>query len=123
MIPAPASLVPMAHVRDVARSIAFYRRLGFEVANTVTPPGATAPIWAMIGTDRARLMLNLADGEVDPDQQAILFYLYFEDIDAVHADLAGAGFAVGAMRYPPHRPRGEFSLLDPDGYCLVLTHS
>jgi hypothetical protein len=28
-------LVAMAHVADVARSIEFYRQLGFEVGNTV----------------------------------------------------------------------------------------
>ena len=33
------SLVPMAFVRSVPDSIAFYRRLGLEPENTFTPEG------------------------------------------------------------------------------------
>jgi hypothetical protein len=31
------SLVPLAHVRSVPRSLEFYRKLGFVVAGTHTP--------------------------------------------------------------------------------------
>jgi hypothetical protein len=42
------SLVPLAHVRSVMRSIAFYRKLGFVVRNTHTPEGGVEPVWAWL---------------------------------------------------------------------------
>jgi hypothetical protein len=41
----------------------------------------------------------------------------------VHAALSARGFAVGEMAYPFYCPKGEFKLRDPDGYCLMLTHT
>lgn len=37
------SLVPMAHVADVAASTAFHEKLGFEIAGSFTPPGDDQP--------------------------------------------------------------------------------
>ena len=113
----------MAHVADVARSVAFYARLGFAVQNTHTPPFADAPVWAMLGAGEARLMVTRADGPVDPAEQAVLFYLYYDGIAGVHAALGAGGLPVGPLRYPPYSPRGEFALADPDGYCLMLAHA
>jgi hypothetical protein len=113
----------MAHVADLDRSIAFYARLGFTIRNTFTPDGASAPTWAMLEAGNVRLMVVLADEPVDASVQAVLFYLYFEDIAAVHASLAEAGLDVGPLDAPPHSPNGEFRLLDPDGYCLMLAHT
>jgi len=38
MAPRVRSLIPFLHVRDLAGSIAFSPKLGFEVANSFTPP-------------------------------------------------------------------------------------
>ena len=113
----------MAHVADVRRSVAFYARLGFTVRNTFTPEGESEPTWAFLEARQAHLMVTLADAPVVPDQQAVLFYLYFEGIAAVHESLAASGLAVGPLEYPPYCPDGEFRLTDPDGYCLMLTHT
>lgn len=119
----PRSLVAMAHVADVARSIAFYQRLGFTVAKTHAPDGGNSPIWAWLESGAAQLMLAQADGPVDAHQQAVLFYLYFDDIAAVHARLHADGLPVGPLRHPFYCPRGEFRLHDPDGYVLLLAHT
>ena len=42
------SLVPLAHVQSVPRSVEFYRRLGFVVTNTHTPEGGAEPVWAWL---------------------------------------------------------------------------
>ena len=81
------SLVAFAHVADVARSIRFYADLGFRAARTV-PPGGTAPVWAWLESEAARLMLGQASAPVDPSAQAVLFYLYVDDVRASHAALA-----------------------------------
>lgn len=117
------SLVPMAHVSDVTRSIEFYQRLGFEVGNTFVPPGAAAPAWGWLQCDGAQLMVARADEPVLPERQAVLFYLYCDDVSATRSALAGAGIDVGPTEYPFYAPRGEFRITDPDGYVLMITHT
>lgn len=114
------SLVAFAHVADVERSAAFYAGLGFKVANTVVPEGHAAPVWAWLESEKANLMVGLASGPVDASQQAVLFYLYFDDIKQTRATLVSLGYACGEIRYPFYMPGGEFRLEDPDGYVLML---
>ncbi len=117
------SLVAFAHVSSVQRSIAFYADLGFKVADTVIPNGQTAPVWAWLESEKANLMVGLADAPVDASQQAILFYLYFDDIKQAHAALLELGHAPGAIKYPFYMPGGECRLEDPDGYVLMLAQA
>jgi len=114
------SLVPMAHVQSVAESIAFYQTLGFEVRNTFVPESRADPTWAWIQTDEAQLMLALASEPVVADQQAVLFYLYCDDVPATRSQLQEDGVPVGAIEYPFYAPRGEFRVHDPDGYVLMF---
>jgi catechol 2,3-dioxygenase-like lactoylglutathione lyase family enzyme len=117
------TLHPFAHVASVPRSIEFYRTLGFEVGNTFVPPGADEPAWAWLESGDAVLMVAKADEPVIASQQAVLFYLYVEDVRAKHAELAAAGVAIDAIVERFYNPRGEFRLLDPDGYVLMITHT
>ena len=124
------SLVAFAHVADVERSIRFYADLGFEVGNRVLSDEAQADgpqsegvpttVWAWLHSEKANLMVGLADEPVDPGQQAVLFYLYFDDIQATRDTLVGLGHAPGAICHPFYMPGGECRLLDPDGYVLML---
>jgi hypothetical protein len=117
------SLIPMAHVASVPGSITFYEKLGFEVRNTFVPAGESEPVWAYLVSDRAQLMVARADGPVDAEQQAVLFYLYCDDVAATRAELEKAGIAVGAIQYPFYAPRGEFRVTDADGYSLMIMHT
>jgi hypothetical protein len=119
----PKNLVALAYVADVRASMAFYQLLGFEVGNTHAPHGESEPVWAAMERGSAALMLSRSSGPIDPEQQGVLFYLYFDDIAGVHAALLEKGLAVGEMSYPFYCPKGEFRLTDPDGYCLMLTHT
>jgi predicted enzyme related to lactoylglutathione lyase len=121
--PKPRSLVPFAHVASVPRSIAFYRKLGFEVRNTFVPAGESDPAWAWLESDGAHLMVARADEPVVPGQQAVLFYLYCDDVTATRDAIAAAGIAVGDIAYPFYAPRGEFRVHDPEGYVLMVTHT
>jgi hypothetical protein len=114
------SLVAFAHVASVERSIKFYADLGFKVLNTVIPEGQTAPVWAWLESEKANLMVGLASGPIDASQQAILFYLYFDDIKQTHAALAERHHSPGDIKYPFYMPGGECRLEDPDGYVLML---
>ena len=119
----PRSLVPYAHVASVPASVEFYRKLGFEVRNTFVPAGRIDPVWAYLESGDARLMLALADQPVIADQQAVLFYLYFDEVPAARAAMERAGVAVGEITYPFWAPRGEFRVHDPDGYVLMVMHT
>jgi catechol 2,3-dioxygenase-like lactoylglutathione lyase family enzyme len=115
-------LVPMAFVADVERSIAFYRHLGFEVGNTFAPAGATKS-WAWLQSGDAQLMLAVASDPVVAEQQAVLFYVYTDDVAAARASLIEAGLSPGTIKTPFYAPRGEFRLEDPDGYVVMVTHT
>ncbi len=114
------SLVAFAHVADVERSIRFYADLGFKVSNSVVPAGKTAPVWAWLESEKANLMVGLASGPFDPSQQAVLFYLYYDDIKQARTALVELGRAPGEIKYPFYMPGGECRLEDPDGYVLML---
>ena len=119
----PKQLVALAYVRDVRASAAFYEQLGFEVGNTHADAGTGETVWAALERGNAALMLSKASEPVVAAQQAVLFYLYYDDIAATHEALAAKGMAVGEMAFPFYCPKGEFRLVDPDGYVLMLTHT
>ena len=114
------AVVAMAHVASVAASIEFYKKLGFEVANTFTPQGAPEPSWAWLESGTAA-QLMVAKGPAA--QHSVLFYLYVDDVAAAHAELAAAGVDVGEIRSELYAERGEFRVTDPDGYTLMITHT
>lgn len=114
------SLVAFAHVADVDRSIQFYAGLGFKAKNTVVPQDQSAPVWAWLESENASLMVGLADEPVDASQQAILFYLYFDNIKQTRSALIELGHSPGEIKYPFYMPGGECRLEDLDGYVLML---
>ena len=114
------SLVPLARVVDMAASIAFYEKLGFAVENQVTPEGEDVPSWASLCAEHAGLMLARADGPVDAEAQGVLFYTYCDDAAGSHAAFAAAGLAPGPIAKPFYNPGGEFRLVDPDGYVVLV---
>jgi len=117
------SLVPMVSVSDIEHSIAFYRHLGFEVGNTFTPDGGPKPTWAWLNSGDAQLMLAAACEPIVANQQPVLFYVYTDDVAAARAALVEAGTNPGEITTPFYAPRGEFRLVDPDGYVVMITHT
>jgi hypothetical protein len=117
------SFVPMAHVKSVPESIRFYRLLGFELRNTFVPPDRSEPVWAWLESGNARLMVAAADEPVVPSQQAVLFYLYCDDVPGKRTELQAHGLAVGVIGSPFYAPGGEFRVEDPDGYTIMVTHT
>lgn len=116
-------LVPLVSVADVERSIEFYRHLGFEVGNTFVPSDGTKPSWAWLRSDNAQLMLTAASQPIIANQQTVLFYVYTDDVANSRESLAQAGLSPGEIATPFYAPRGEFQLVDPDGYIVMVTHT
>jgi hypothetical protein len=93
------------------------------VGNTFVPSGQKEPSWAWLDSGQASLMIARASEPVVPSQQAVLFYMYVDDVGAKHAELQAAGVAVGSISQPFYARRGEFRIEDPDGYVLMVTHT
>jgi hypothetical protein len=133
---AVSNLIPMLHVMDVEKSLAFYGLLGFAEQNSLrTPQGRM--FWASAACDRAEVMFAQADGDPDPTQQAILLYLYSSDVAGLREHLLASGLFDGGtfcgaagpnngrrvvfeVTYPQYMPSGEIRVADPDGYCLLI---
>ena len=116
-------LVAMAHVADVARSIEFYRQLGFEVGNSVASEGQLNWVWLKNAQGRANLMLARSGRPMNPGAQDVMFYLYVENVQEYRKQLLSMGLAAGEVEFPFWSPRGEFRLDDPDGYALFISHA
>lgn len=112
------ALVPYAHVADVQRSIDFYAYLGFGPTDVSLDAGV--PVWALLVSDSARLMVAQAGEPVDAREQAVLFYLYAPDVSALRRQLEADGLPVSEIAYPDYMPAGELRLHDPDGYLLLI---
>ena len=46
--------------------------------------------------------------------------LLVSDVQALHAELRSAGIDVGEIERPFYMPAGEFRVVDPDGYVLLV---
>ena len=105
-------------VRDVERSIAFYRDvLGLRFLF------APAPSLAFLMIGDVRLMLSAPEGDFTPGGSTVL-YLRVADINAEHAALTTRGVAfIDAPHLIARMPDHELWMCffrDPDGHTLAL---
>jgi predicted lactoylglutathione lyase len=132
------ALIPMAHVADVEASIRFYELLGFTVKDRFTHAAITN--WASLASGVTMLMLTRASGPIDAEQQAVLFYLYCDDVKALRTRLLSLGVTNAGpftgtplhatsnngrsvlyeITHPHYMPAGELRVHDPDGYVLLI---
>ena len=111
-------LVPFIHVRDVARSIAFYEALGFTETDRYEP-GGTLQFAALQATSSAKVMLARTDDLAPADPEASgpgFLYLYTPDLDALRDRLISRGFEPGEIRDGRPGPDRELCVFDPDGH-------
>ncbi|HEX7832525.1 MAG TPA: hypothetical protein VF787_22900, partial [Thermoanaerobaculia bacterium] len=72
---------------------------------------------------RAQIMIAKASAPIIAGEQAVFFYVYVDDVQAKHAELTANGFAPAPITIQFWAPQGEFRLMDPDGYLLMITHT
>jgi catechol 2,3-dioxygenase-like lactoylglutathione lyase family enzyme len=112
-------LIPSLLVRDMAVTLAFYRRLGFEPVGFM--PDAENPEWAEVQRDGVTLQFYLEPPPGTPREPVFSGTLYFfsDDVRALAAAWREhVQFAWG----PEEMPYGwlEFGLQDPNGYYLAF---
>jgi|SRR5215469_11677866 len=115
-------LVPMVHVSDVERSINFYTKLGLNMVNKLSNQNGTT-VWTFMKSGGAEIMFTIADEPVVPSQQAVLFYLYANDLVGLREQLIAKEVSVSQITFPPYMKKGEMCVNDPDGYCLLIGQS
>ena len=103
-------------VRDVGRSMAFYRRhLGFEALSTIGDD------FALLGRDNVTVALVLAS---TPAVAAFAgCYLYVSDVEALHSACVRDGVTItNPLTTHPWGTR-DFVIRDPDGHQIALGES
>lgn len=111
-------------MRDVARSLAFYQRLGFRPAMQLPPTGRAE--WVRLERDHVALLV-WNEIIASPDILAALALsrgagnavrITVSDVDRVAREFQEAGIVL--RHQPETMPEGvrEFSILDPDGFIL-----
>jgi len=78
-------------------------------------------VWCWLERNQAWLMLAEADAPVVASQQAVLFYVYAHQLEELHSQLAESGLEQGRIGPGAPGPDREFSIADPDGYCVMVT--
>lgn len=104
---------------DVARTIAWYERAGFELRGAF--PASGEPTWCEL--ERDGVVLQFLGGET-PWEGAPVFtgtlYVHPASVDAVHEQIAGH---IEPAWGPEEREWGtrELGLRDPDGYFITFS--
>lgn len=109
-------VMPTLQVSDVAASVAFYERLGFESHGYWGDP----PEFCIVQRGDVTLGLDLSrDGSI-PLNQWWAMYIYVEDAEALRTEFLGHGLEPTEMHRPTHYGCIDFDIVDPDGHRLAF---
>jgi catechol 2,3-dioxygenase-like lactoylglutathione lyase family enzyme len=110
-------MVAAAYVKDIDTSRAFYELLGFREQSA--GKGETSA-WSALDHDGLSVLLASTKPPLEIPQLPLLFYFFYENLDAVVGILDRAGVPVTRTGHPPHALGGEVKVLDPDGNTVLL---
>lgn len=108
--------MPVLDVRDMARSVPFYRdRLGFAVHTLGEPPDFAI-------CQRGLVTIALAKVPEPAVSLNWAAYIYVSDADEIYAELAALSIQIAEP--PADRPYEcrDFVVNDPDGHVLAIGH-
>lgn len=113
-------IVPALLVKDMTETLAFYRKLGFELSGC--HPDQGDPTWAEVARDGVLLQFHTEPPCGTPPEPVCSGTLYFypESVDALADELrTKVEFSWGpeVMEYGMK----EFGVQDPNGYYLAFT--
>ncbi len=112
--------------------------LGFDCESRFTGEAGVTNFAGLVA-GQAKIFLAKASEPVVPSEQAVLFYLYSNDVAGLRRHLLNKGLLDGGsppgegpaihlpernvvfdLRYPFYMPAGELRVHDLDGYCLLV---
>jgi catechol 2,3-dioxygenase-like lactoylglutathione lyase family enzyme len=117
MTPAVQSMVAATYVRDIDTARAFYELLGFREQQAGK---AATSAWSALHHNGHSVLLASTQPPLGIPQLPLLFYFYFDDLDAVVSVLDAASVEVTRVGHPPHALGGEVKIADPDGNTVLL---
>ncbi|HEY3643814.1 MAG TPA: VOC family protein [Gammaproteobacteria bacterium] len=105
-------VMPVLVVKDVARAVAFYGQLGFQVTKQMEG-------WATLAHGEVEIMFSLPNDFMRHDQPLLTGALYFKVDDVAPLwekmkDAAKLSYALQDFGYGTK----EFAIFDPDGYLI-----
>jgi catechol 2,3-dioxygenase-like lactoylglutathione lyase family enzyme len=103
-------------VRDVDRSVAFYRRhLGFEVLSTMGHD------FALLGRDNVTMALVLTTTPAVASFAGC--YLYVSDVEAIHSECERDSVTMTSVLTTHPWGTRDFVIRDPDGHQIAIGES
>ena len=81
---------------------------------------AEVSAWSVMQHEGVSVLLASAGPALNIPTLPLLFYFFYDDIEAVVGVLEGAGVPVVRTGHPPHALGGEVKVLDPDGNTVLL---
>jgi catechol 2,3-dioxygenase-like lactoylglutathione lyase family enzyme len=117
MVSRAQSMVASTYVEDIDASRAFYRLLGFREHSSGE---AETSAWSVMQAGDVSVLLASTQPMLDIPALPLLFYFFYDDIEAVVAVLEEAGVPVTRTGHPAHAIGGEVKVLDPDGNTVLL---
>ncbi len=110
-------MIAATYVRDIDKSRAFYELLGFQEHSSGQ---AATSAWCALEHGTTQVLLASTTPPLGIPGLPLLFYFFFEDVDAVVTALTAASVPADQVGNPPHALGGEFRLTDPDGNTVLL---
>ena len=117
MPPAVQEMVATTYVRDIDVSGRFYELLGFHEQSSGK---AANSAWSALHGGSYTVVMASTTPPLELPALPLLFYFYFDDVDAAIDVVRAGGIDVLHLGYPPHALGGEAKVLDPDGNTILL---
>ncbi|MCB9797310.1 MAG: VOC family protein [Alphaproteobacteria bacterium] len=111
-------ITPALNVPDVARTTAWYRRLGFRLLDSVDFP----PTWAMLALGEGVLILQSGGREGPSERRDADLHITVDDVEALYRSLDWEVEVVKELQETAYGLK-EFILRDPDGHWLTFTQA
>jgi len=121
------SLSPNIFVRDIHKTVDFYKQLGFKV--TMSVPEEGNPVWVMMNCENITIMFQTFDslGEEIPeirrkDGGSLLFYIQIKEIRKFHDRIKDKVKVIKGLETTFYGAT-EFSIIDNNGYVLTFAEN
>ncbi len=117
MIPRARSMIAATYVHDIDASRAFYRLLGVHEHSSGKEEDSA---WTVMRHEGVSVLLASTGPALEVPALPLLFYFFYDDIEAVIGVLERAGGPVIRTGHPPLALGGVVKVLDPDGNTVLL---